>query len=561
MKAAVRVLGLGLAALLCTGQAAPERIEYTLTPVLQEGALVAVQYDLRFRGDADGETSLRLPQSWGGYDELWRGIDALEAVSGATISEGDGPGARVLTHRPNARLHMRYRVVQSEYGPPRAAGHGNPYRPVVQPTYFHLIGEASLVTPAERSAETPVRWRVRNLPRGWSLASDLEREGLTLAEVLPSVVVGGDFRVLHDRDANVRLAIRGAWSFSDADFHREASTIIAAQRAFFGDSATPYLVTVLQLDAPEGRTSIGGTGLNDSFAFFATRNATPAPITRTLGHEGSHTWIPFVIGGLSRENEIADYWLSEGFTDFYTGRLLVHGGVWGPREFADDLNGMLRAYAQSPVREAANAQVVESFWSSQPMQQLPYQRGRFLATVWDARLRAAGHGLDNVVLAMRERARGGDARTATELFPDVAMTFGVDTRADIKAYAIGGAMVRLPEDAFAPCGRVTTAQMTEFHRGFDIEATSANGNVVAGVDPALPAYAAGMRDGMVLVRREAGVIGDSETEIAYVMRDGDQERTFHYMPRGHGRFEVQTLVLADDLAGERLAQCIAVLGG
>jgi hypothetical protein len=77
----------------------------------------------------------------------------------------------------------------------------------------------------------------------------------------------------------------------------------------------------------------------------------------------------------------------------------------------------------------------------------------------------------------------------------------------------------------------------------------------------LPAYAAGVRDGMVLVRRARGAIGDTSQEIAYVMRDGDTERTFAYMPIGHGTFTQQSLVLADDLQGERLAQCVAVIGG
>ncbi|MGE0047190.1 MAG: hypothetical protein AB7T08_15645, partial [Hyphomonadaceae bacterium] len=49
------------AVLFCASAAASDRIEYTLTPVLEEGALTAVQFDLRFRGDADGESTLRLP--------------------------------------------------------------------------------------------------------------------------------------------------------------------------------------------------------------------------------------------------------------------------------------------------------------------------------------------------------------------------------------------------------------------------------------------------------------------------------------------------------------------
>jgi hypothetical protein len=66
---------------------------------------------------------------------------------------------------------------------------------------------------------------------------------------------------------------------------------------------------------------------------------------------------------------------------------------------------------------------------------------------------------------------------------------------------------------------------------------------------------------MVLIRRASGEIGNAEQEITYVMRDGDTERSFTYMPRGHGAFTLQEFVVADALAGEQLAQCVAVLSG
>jgi len=560
MRMMLRSAAVGLAALFCMGQAAPERIEYTLTPVMESGALVAVQYDLRFRGEADGETELRLPDSWGGQNELWRGVANIEAP-GAAVREGEMANQRIITHRPNARLHVRYRVIQDWEGAP-SARQGNTYRPVIQPGYFHLIGDASLVTPAAASQDTPVRFRVRNLPRGWTFASDLEHAGLTLGGVWSSITVGGDFRIVRASDPNIRVAMRGQWGFSSTAFAEEVTNIVAGQRRFWGDESTPYLVTVLQLDVHQpGWVSIGGTGLGDAFAFFATPQDTTAPITRTLAHESLHTWVPHAVGGLEQEDQALSYWFSEGFTDFYTSRLLVRDGAWTPADFAADLNGMLAAYAQSPAREEPNARVLADFWNDRDVQQLPYQRGRLLATLWDARLRAAGHDLDDVMFEMRARARGGDPLKSAQMFPLAAQRFGLDATPEIAAHIGQGAFITLPEDVSAPCGRVVTRQRPRFHRGFDIEATQANNNIVAGVDPALPAYAAGVRDGMVLVRRDGGEIGNAELEIAYVMRVGDEERTFRYMPRGRDEYTQQAFELADDLQGEQLAQCIRVLGG
>jgi predicted metalloprotease with PDZ domain len=340
------------------------------------------------------------------------------------LQQSQEPARRVLSHRANARIHLRYRIIQDFDGAPDAR-QGNAYRPVIQPSYFHLIGDASFITPEAASLVTFVRVRVRNLPRGWAFVSDLEHAPLALGRLWASVTVGGDFRVIERPDAGVRVAMRGEWGFTDEAFADEVADIIAGQRRFFGDQTSPYLVTVMQLTAQdEGWRSIGGTGLGDAFAFFATPNAEAHQVTRTLAHEGLHTWVPGLIGGMPEENEAAHYWLSEGFTDFLTGRILVREGVWTPAQFAADLNEALAAYAQSPGRTAPNERVAAEFWRDREMQRLPYQRGRMLASIWDARLRARGHDLDDVVLEMRARAAAGDPHKAADMFPLVMEGLG-----------------------------------------------------------------------------------------------------------------------------------------
>jgi predicted metalloprotease with PDZ domain len=560
MKLVLRPLAAALAFVCCAGFGVPsQRIEYTLTPVMQDGALAAVQIDLRFRGQGDGETNLRLPDAWGGEQELWRVIEGLAVVSGAQMRDGERASQRVLTHAPNASIHLRYRVIQDWQGPPPAGR--NTYRPIIQPTYFHLIGEAALVTPDLHLA-TPVRVRARNLPRGWSFASDLQHPGLALGHVFASVTVAGGYRIRWAADRNIRVAIRGEWSFADQHFTEQVGEIVSGHRRFWRDRSSPYLVTMTQTVASDpGRISIGGTGLDDAFAFFATANADNERLVRTLAHESLHTWIPGRVGGMPTEAEARDYWFSEGFTDFYTGRMLVREGLWSPQQFAQDLNEMLEAYAQSPVREAPNARIAADFWNDGQVQQLPYQRGRLLATIWDARLRAQGRSLDAAMLEMRERALAGDPLKAAEMFPLVLESMGVDVRAEIDAHAEAGGAILLAEDVFAPCGRVVTREVAVFERGFDVAALQASDGVFSGVDPESPAYAAGLRDGMVFVRRESGRIGDSEQPLTYVVRDGEQERTVSYYPRGSDTYMRQRLDLDEPLEGERYAQCRAVLGG
>jgi predicted metalloprotease with PDZ domain len=546
--------------LACVAFAAPTRVEYILTPLLEGGALTSVQVDLTFRGQRSGETPLELPSEWGGQRELWRGIVDLQVVSGATMSDGADAWHRVLHHRPDAAIHVRYRVIQDRQGDPQAE-QGNAYRPVIRPTYFHLIGNAFIVEPGV-DENLPARVRVSGLPRGWSFASDLEHPGLTLGHTQQSVTVGGDFRIVRGADPRIRVALRGRWSFSDADLAERVNTIIAGERAFWGDRSASYLVTVMQLSAPNANwLSIGGTGLEDAFAFFASPSVDLRQITRTLAHEGIHTWIPTQVGRMPDHDEATDYWLSEGFTDFYTGRILVREGVWTPADYAADFNEMLSAYAQSSVRAEPNTRVVADFWNNQEVGKLPYQRGRMLASIWDARLRARGHSLDEVMHVMRTRARSADHPHAATVFATVMNEMSVNVSGDVARYVERGEPIAMPDDVFAPCGTLATRTAPVFSRGFDIEATQAHNNVISGVDPDLPAYAAGLRDGMVLVRRDHGAIGDAEQEIAYVVRDGPTERTIAYMPRGHGSFTTQTLTIDPHLAGDQFTRCTATLAG
>ncbi|WP_395646799.1 hypothetical protein [Terricaulis sp.] len=549
------------AALVTAGATNAPRVTYTLTPLLENGALHAVQVDIDFRGAGNGQTVLDLPDSWGGEEELYRTVQEL-AVTGASLRDGASAAQRVLVHRPNARVHVRYRIVQDWDGEPRAQGR-NPYRAMVQPGYFQFIGYAALAIP-ELDEQSPANLRTR-LPRGWSFASDLQHADLTLGEVQRSVTVGGDYRIVRTTDPNIRVAIRGAWLFADDAIATETLQILNAQRGFWGDASTPFLVTVTQLAAPPESISIGGTGLGDAFAFYATPNAESARITRVLAHEGLHTWIPDAIGGMSSEGteERLAYWLSEGFTDFYTARLLVRDHVWTPQQYAADLNDMLSAYAHSPVRTAPNTRIGEDFWNDNDVRQLPYQRGRLLALMWDARLRAAapGRDMDDLMMAMRTRHRADSAANADALFPLAAADVGLALGDELDRHVTRGEMVLLPETAFGPCGRVVTREVPNFHRGFDISATQANDMIIAGVIRTGPAYAAGMRDGMVLIRRTAGEIGDATQPITYVVRDGEAERSITYIPRTAGTFTEQRLELASPLEGEALAQCVRVLGG
>ncbi len=445
----------------------------TLSPRLERDTLRAVRVEVHFDGELDGETVVALPSEWGGQSALWRCLRGLEAI-GARVAPGPDSSRIVLRHAPGAAVTLRYDVVQDWPGELRASER-NPYRPVVQPGWFHLLGEATFALP-ERDDSTRVAFRWGPLPRGWTVASDVEhaRPGrpLRIRDLVESVIVGGDFRVVTRRHpgGDLRLALRGTWSFRDDSLADRIDRIVQAHRRWWHDPDEPFLVTLLPLLAQPGNSSLGGTGRSDAFAFFATDNATEATLNRVLAHEHLHTWIPRRVGRLPRVDEPSGYWFSEGFTDFYTFRLLVREGLWSVRDFVDAANEVLQKYAQSPVRTAPNARIVEAFWTDRDAQDLPYQRGFLLATRWDDALRRASGGrldLDDVMMEMKRRAAAATGRDSVpEVGPGLlaaARGLGLDLAADFGTYvehgdAVAARTIACPRRGHARSHRATGAR-------------------------------------------------------------------------------------------------------
>jgi predicted metalloprotease with PDZ domain len=161
------------------------------------------------------------------------------------------------------------------------------------------------------------------------------------------------------------------------------------------------------------------------------------------------------------------------------------------------------------------------------------------------------------MLALRERARVTPMPARDGFLAVLGERLGAAAVAEVEALAVGTRPSELPADLLPACLVVTTVEQPEFHRGFDIEATIANGRIVKGTDPALPAYAAGLRDGMRLVRREGGTDGDSRVPLTYHVEDAGTPRALTYRPEGHARIRLQEVSLAPDAP----ADCTRRLAG
>ena len=566
-----------LAALACiiasgTGaarSAAPAPITYTVTPELVSGKLADLRVDVALEGDDDGVTHMRLPDRWSGAEDLYRAVFDLRA-SGARLKRMSNSELE-LTHAPGAPIVLSYRVRQDFRGE-LTAGDGPPFRAVVRQDRFTVLGWA-LFAEVAGPVGRPAAFRWGPTPEGWTVASDLDHPGKVnnTGDLFDSVLVGGrDLKIVSAEAAggHIRIAMHGDWKFTPAQMAALMTRIAGAAADFWGEQGEDFFVAVTPMTTPAGQgTAQYGVGLSDAFSLWSTTEVDEPALRHIVAHEHQHVWFPTRVGGVrTGRDEPLDYWLSEGFTDFYTLRILLRSGLWTPEEFVADYNRILRAYANSPVIGAPNSIMPVGFWEDPAVADLPYQRGLMLATLWDHRLRQSTRGardLDDVVLAMRDRAQTqGPTGNAVGNLRAAYGGFGGDLGPDLKRLVDQGAPVLLPADLFGDCARVATTETRAFDRGFDSAGTNASGGVVNGVDPQGPAYAAGLRNGMRIVGRlSPAVENDPRVELMYQVVDRTGGKVIRYRPQGSRKILLQEVVLTPNLSPDQRAACIRTLGG
>jgi predicted metalloprotease with PDZ domain len=565
----LRTLALAAALPLLLGARAPQPIQYQLGVEAPAGATPYLTIELRFRGDADGETTLLLPDDFASGKDAWKHVSGL-TVDGAQIAQ-EAEEKRVLRHRPNARITVRY-VVASAYQEDPAAG-GNPYAgPLLRPQWIAALGDFVFAAPADH-AKTPATFKWGKVPTGWTFASDLEhgRMGrpMTVGDVIESITFGGPTATItqHPIPGGVLRVIAPAGPLRDGPLAANTAKVIAAQRGYWNDLNEPYLVAALPLTQPKpSMRSLGGTGRSDGFVVYATPGLEDH-LLWLLGHEHAHTWIPRLLGEMpAGAEEPLAYWFSEGVTDFLAVRTLVRAGLWTPEEGVKRLSEFLTAYDASPVRTAPNARIATDFWKDQNVEKLPYQRGLLLALKWDEDLRKTSQGrldFDDVLISMRDRRRAYPAEKTVVDDALLDAAWGVarlNLRADLARYVVRGEFVTLPETLFGGCVDVATKVSPAFDTGFD-HTKSVAAKVVQGVRRGGPAWNSGLRNGMKL---EGGSVreGDTTTQVEFkVVERRGRKRTIRYWPYGDEDKSVRSLHLRARMTETEKAACARAIGG
>ena len=570
--------GLGLGLVACApalrpvaSSAAPASPAIAYSFELLEGSPRRVRVELTVQGERDerrpGESLFAVAPGWGGVNDVAGLLHGLQArdVQGAELPlERSDDTHWIVRSASGAELRLSWELhaLEQEQITPR----GNEYRPVVTDALFHAIGETCLVwpewmeTPEER--DIALAWRGFGAA-GWTVACS---HGAAQDELMAHRSLQGFRHAVFVAGAGLRLdqrrvgegvlatAILGdGWTFRDAEFDALVERIIAAERDFFADPGPAfYLVTLFPTPPmPKGGFSLGGTALTDSFALFVMDGIGLEPesderlrVARVLAHEHFHAWN----GGRLQpeEPEQLGYWFSEGFTEFYTGRVLLAAGLITPEQRVAGLNEMLQAYWSSPVRNAPASRIVEDFWTDPDVQKLPYQRGELVAILADDAIRRGSAGqlsLDDFMRDLVEQAPGTYstesmlARLQEWTDPELAQR--------LRAIVVDGADAVLPPGTWSPWVRVGSRQSATFELGFDREATMSTG-LVSGVRDGSAAWTAGLRNGQHATNLSLGP-PVATSSVTLTIRDQGGTRDVTWLPAGE---PVELPILILEQAGE-----------
>lgn len=439
-----------------------------------------VELELHVAGDADGESSFSVPPGWGGVAAIADHLHdlVLRAEDGAPLPIArDGDVGFRVQHAPGARLTASWWLGDPQ---PAANGTGNDYRPRATAEAFHFLGSIGLLRADALADGAPHRFAVafegcdgegRAAACSFGAGPEVAVE-TTLDAFCHSIFIGGAAR-LHRRHIDgheLLFALTGQHAFADGELVDLAERIIRLERDFFADRGDPRFVITLVLEPGKSpRTSMGGTGLTSSFALFLSPGYTLKPgsddrarIAGLLAHEHFHHWNGGVVQ--LRDPEGHGYWFSEGFTDFFTRRLLVRSGLWSVAEWINAWNECFAAFAANPLREAPAARIAAEFWSSPAASQLPYQRGAIVAALLDRELRAQDGSdgaatLDDFVRDVVARARAGEPLDTAELLELIADATSAEFAETLRAIVVDGALPSLDlerggDELFGPALRL-----------------------------------------------------------------------------------------------------------
>jgi len=526
-------LATALLVLPFTAHAATPQIRYRFEPAFgKDHCSFHIVVTLRAQKQL---TTLAIPTTFGNASHLETQFQHLTSqTASATLMDGASPGEKQLKARPGSWVTFSYDLASSNSGRFREPAE---HRAVLDPEYFLFNPQNALISPEfsdNEMVKATFDWRM--LPPGMPFFSSfgdgnrLQKVSAPWFRIENAIFAGGKFRVLRSTQSGhmLILAMRGQWSFTDAEVFAQIRKIVDTENNFWHTAPLPYyLVTLAQFDEDEGDND--GSAFTNAYMLFLSRKDTfDAGRIMLIAHEVFHHWNPDSMGPVNDSVQ----WFYEGFTYYYQGVIPLRFGLISYADYLKSLNEHLSEYELLPLHDISNAAWLEVDHTSGTGYLLSYARGAAIALWADARLRehtAGKSSLDNVLFDLVNPVRRGSnppPLTAERIFAAFQPYLSTDDLAKLRSFALDGAAVPLPARLGA-CAHLELTSMPSIDLGFD--EASLKDKKLAHVKPGSPAYRAGLRDGQQ-VYAWSYYNNDPSKEVMIGLVTATGKREIRYLP-------------------------------
>lgn len=382
---------------------------------------------LTFEAEAGETLSLTWPAQWGPEENLGqlRSKVRLTGPGSHPVGYVDQGGRLRVTGLQPGPYTVRYDVTQDYEGLPQWGDHRVPgMRPVLQPDFATAIARTILPQLSDEDATITLTLLDTQAAANRPIGPDGTTRMLyrTLAD---GVFVFGAFRYGETDQSGIaiRQAVRGDWALDDAAIADSAQAVLGVGSRLFEDPVfDQYFIALTPLPDIPGNSAVIGSGFNEAFFILATQNAEAANLSHTIVHEVLHEWIPRRAGRTDEATDPSRAWFTEGFTEYFTQRILLETGLITLDDFVANYDAMLQAYLSSSVNTMPAGALNERLFDSRETERLPYQRGALLALSWDTALKADGAlGLAQVITDLIDRADALTASGETAILTDAAI--------------------------------------------------------------------------------------------------------------------------------------------
>jgi len=517
----------------------PESLTYVFEPLIANGKLI-LRVTLEFRGGRGGTMELDLPSEWAGQSHLDSAVTNLRVLSRDTVMlDTARPDIKTLTFPPDHLVAISYDLVKDWQG---VFEYPKQFRAILEPTFFEFTAHNALVHPALRPAEmVSVHFDWQKLPAGWTLETSFGADERCQSftglwhRVNDALFAGGDFRIhrIAVEDQPVVIAIRGNWSFSDEEAVTRIQKIVKVEREFWQDHDFPYyLVTLVPFEVPSG-SSDGSAFTNAFWLYLPAQDTFSYGVENLLAHEAFHAWNPQKMGTM-REPSESEHWFSEGFTVYYADVVLLRSGLLTLPGYIESVNGRIRDYESSPVKNVSNERVVARHRENS-VNQLSYVRGPILALWLDAEIRRQSKNKFSLNSVMHALVNESPEHPALELTSQrvqrvAAKHLNRSSRQAFRSFVEEGAAIPIPDLPSNSCLKLAKDTVSLFDLGFDADVLRASRRI-SSVKRDSEAFKAGVRDGEE-VSGMSIYWGDVNKPVRLTVQTRDGMQSIEYFPKG-----------------------------